>query len=272
MALNPAVEFLVSRGLKRGPAVGIVFVGTILVIVGIAATFVPTLVREVNDFANAVPGYIDDLTRAAAGSASSSATTTSSRRRARRSRRAASAASSGSRTRRSALTKSILNAVIAVVTIAFLTLFMLLEGPAWVERIYGLLPEESQPRWRKVGGDIYRTVGGYVTGQPRDQPHRGRHVDGRPPRARRPVRGRARARRRDPRPDPARRRHDRRDHRQRRRLPPLDDGRDRARDLLRPLPAAREPRAAAARLRSHGAAVAVDRARRRADGRRARRA
>src|SRR4029079_1776328 len=62
------------------------------------------------------------------------------------------------------LTKSVLNAVIAVVAIAFLTLFMLLEGPAWVERIYGLISEPAQPRWRKVGGDIYRTVGGYVTG------------------------------------------------------------------------------------------------------------
>ena len=41
---------------------------------------------------------------------------------------------------------------------------MLLEGPAWVERIYGLIPEPTRPRWRKVGGDIYRTVGGYVTG------------------------------------------------------------------------------------------------------------
>ena len=41
---------------------------------------------------------------------------------------------------------------------------MLLEGPAWVERIYGLISEPAQPRWRKVGGDIYRTVGGYVTG------------------------------------------------------------------------------------------------------------
>ena len=41
---------------------------------------------------------------------------------------------------------------------------MLLEGPAWTERFYGLLPPESQPRWRRVGHDIYRTVGGYVTG------------------------------------------------------------------------------------------------------------
>jgi len=62
------------------------------------------------------------------------------------------------------VTKSVVNAVIATVTIAFLTLFMLLEGPVWVERIYSLISEPAQPRWRKVGGDIYRTVGGYVTG------------------------------------------------------------------------------------------------------------
>jgi predicted PurR-regulated permease PerM len=50
------------------------------------------------------------------------------------------------------------------VTIAFMTFFMLLEGPAWMERIYGLIPPKSQPRWRSIGRDVYRTVGGYVTG------------------------------------------------------------------------------------------------------------
>jgi predicted PurR-regulated permease PerM len=45
-----------------------------------------------------------------------------------------------------------------------LTVFMLLEGPKWVERFYGLLPAEKQPRWRAIGRDVYRTVGGYVTG------------------------------------------------------------------------------------------------------------
>ena len=38
------------------------FVGAILVIVAIAATFVPTLVSQVNDFVDAVPGYVEDLT------------------------------------------------------------------------------------------------------------------------------------------------------------------------------------------------------------------
>jgi predicted PurR-regulated permease PerM len=63
-----------------------------------------------------------------------------------------------------AITKGIITAIVAVVTIMFMTVFMLLEGPVWVERFYALLPERSRDRWRDVGQQIYRTVGGYVTG------------------------------------------------------------------------------------------------------------
>ena len=164
MALNPAVEVLARRGMKRGPAVGLVFVGAILVIVGIAALFVPTLVKEVNDLADAVPGYIDDLTRGR-GKLGFLERDYQIVERAREAiKKSGVGGVLGLSNTALSLTKSILNAVIAVVTIAFLTLFMLLEGPVWVERIYSLISEESQPRWRKVGGDIYRTVGGYVTG------------------------------------------------------------------------------------------------------------
>jgi predicted PurR-regulated permease PerM len=63
-----------------------------------------------------------------------------------------------------AVTKGVVTAIAATVTIVFLTFFMLLEGGAWMERFYGLMPERSQPRWRAIGHDVYRTVGGYVTG------------------------------------------------------------------------------------------------------------
>ena len=164
MALNPAVEILARRGMRRGPAVGIVFVGAILIIVGIAATFVPTLVREVNDLAAAVPGYIDDLTsgRGKLGFLEREYQIVEKAREAIK--KSGVGGVLGLSNTALSLTKSILNAVIAVVTISFLTLFMLLEGPTWVERIYSLMSEPVRPRWRKVGGDIYRTVGGYVTG------------------------------------------------------------------------------------------------------------
>jgi predicted PurR-regulated permease PerM len=45
-----------------------------------------------------------------------------------------------------------------------MTFFMLLEGPRWVESFFTLLQPQSRRRWRAVGHDIYRTVGGYVTG------------------------------------------------------------------------------------------------------------
>jgi predicted PurR-regulated permease PerM len=62
------------------------------------------------------------------------------------------------------VTKSILTTIVAAVTIAFMTFFMLLEGPSWLERFFALLPEGSQERARRVGVQIYKTIGGYVTG------------------------------------------------------------------------------------------------------------
>jgi predicted PurR-regulated permease PerM len=41
---------------------------------------------------------------------------------------------------------------------------MILEGPAWVDRFYSLVPPESEPRWRSVGRRVAQTVSGYVTG------------------------------------------------------------------------------------------------------------
>jgi len=165
LALNPAVESLQRRGVaRRGLAVGIVFIGAILVIVAIAATIIPTLVSQVNDFVDAVPGYVEDLTagRGKLGFLERDYQITERVREALGEGGASKVLGfSGTAL---AVTKGVVTAVIATVTIAFLTFFMLLEGPAWVERFYSLLPAEQQPRWRKIGHDIYDTIGGYVTG------------------------------------------------------------------------------------------------------------
>ena len=165
LALNPAVDALQNRGIKRrGTAVSIVFVGAIVVIAAIAATVVPTIVSQVNDFIDAVPGYVADLTEGKGRLGFLE-------REYQITERVRDALSNGGATKvlglsgtALAVTKGVITAVFATVTIAFLTLFMLLEGPAWIERLYSLLPEEKQPRWRAIGRDIYRTIGGYVTG------------------------------------------------------------------------------------------------------------
>jgi predicted PurR-regulated permease PerM len=165
LALNPAVDWLERRfGGRRGLATGIVFVAAIAAIAGIGALFIPTLVNQVNDFANKVPDYLDDITKGR-GRLGFLQTKYHLVDKARDALQQGGAKKlfglSGTAI---ALTKSVITVVLATVTIAFMTFFMLLEGPAWMERVYGLLPPRSQPRWRSIGRDVYRTVGGYVTG------------------------------------------------------------------------------------------------------------
>ena len=165
LALNPAVDWLQAHGVeRRGAAVAIVYVTTLLVIAAVASVFVPTLVREVNEFVEAVPGYVEDLTagRGRLGFLERDYQIVEKLREAIEAGGAGGVL--GVSDTALSVTKSVVTAVVATLTISFLTLFMLLEGPVWLERFFGLLPEESQPRWRTVGNDIYRVVGGYVAG------------------------------------------------------------------------------------------------------------
>jgi predicted PurR-regulated permease PerM len=164
LALNPAVDRLERRLKRRGLATGIVFLAAVGVIVGIAFLFVPTLVGQINDFAGKVPDYLNDVTkgRGRLGFLQEKYHLVDKARKALREGGASKLFGiSGTAL---ALAKGVVNAVLATVTIAFMTLFMLLEGPRWVESFFGLLAPDSRRRWRVVGRDIYRTVGGYVTG------------------------------------------------------------------------------------------------------------
>jgi predicted PurR-regulated permease PerM len=165
LALNPAVDWLQQHGLKRrGAAAGVTFLLAIGLIVAIGFTFVPTLINQVNDFVLKLPDYVNDITR---GRGRLGFLETKYHIQ----ERIEAAVKEGGASRVLGLSgvainvaKGVISIVVATVTIIFMTFFMLLEGPTWVERFYGALPASSQPRWRKVGYDIYRTVGGYVTG------------------------------------------------------------------------------------------------------------
>jgi len=165
LALDPLVSWIQRRGrLGRGPAIGVAY---LLVLAGIALvgwTFIPKLIDEMNGFVQALPHYVHQLThgRGRLGFLE---------RKYHIVEKVQEQVKKGGATRVLGLsgaaisvTKSIISIVAATITIIFLTFFMLLEGRAWVERLYSLMPESSQPRWRQVGHDIYRTVGGYVTG------------------------------------------------------------------------------------------------------------
>jgi predicted PurR-regulated permease PerM len=165
LALNPLVDWFQRHGIKRrGLAAGLTFLLALVGLGGLGALFIPTLVSEVNGFAGQLPTYLNDITEGR-GPLGRLADRYDIVERVRAEVEEGGASRllgfSGAAL---AITKGVITLIVATVTIAFMTFFMLLEGPAWMERFYALLPDDSRDRWREVGNRIYRTVGGYVTG------------------------------------------------------------------------------------------------------------
>jgi predicted PurR-regulated permease PerM len=165
LALDPLVNLIQRRvRLGRAPAIVVAYVLLLLVIAAVGWSFVPKLIDEVNGFAHALPGYVHDVThgRGRLGFLETKYHV-AEKVREQVNKGGASRLLGLSGTVLS-VSKSVIAIVTATVTIVFLTFFMLLESRAWAERGYALFPEHAQARVRSVGHDIYRTVGGYVTG------------------------------------------------------------------------------------------------------------
>jgi predicted PurR-regulated permease PerM len=166
LAIDPAVRGLQNRGIRRrGTAAGVVYVIILLVIAAAAAVFIPTLVSQINHFVNAVPGYVHDLTkgRGPFGFLETKYHVVERVRNAIQGKGSGSGLSGGLNAAVD-VTRSIATGVAGVITIAFMTFFMLLEGPGWIERGFTAMEPDTEARWRVVGERIYRIVGGYITG------------------------------------------------------------------------------------------------------------
>jgi predicted PurR-regulated permease PerM len=165
LALNPLVSWIQRHTrLSRGLAIGLAYLIVLVVIVAVGASFLPKLIDEVNGFVQALPNYIDQLTKGR-GRLGFLETKYHIVEKVRAQVQKGGATKllglSGAAV---SVTKSVISLVAATVTIVFLTFFMLLEGGAWMERIYSLFSDGSQARVRRIGDDIYKSVGGYVTG------------------------------------------------------------------------------------------------------------
>ena len=163
-ALNPAVEVFERRGLRRAWAATIVFVLALLVLTGIGFLVIPPLVSQVTEFVDAVPDFIDDLTagRGPLGFLQDEYQIVDRIRETIEKQGAAGVL--GLSEPVLDVVRSVVTAVVGVVTIIFLTYFMLLEGPRTIAALLGLLPETTRPRYERVARDVYRTISGYVTG------------------------------------------------------------------------------------------------------------
>ena len=164
LALNPAVEFFQRRGMGRTVSSLIVFFLALVGFAALGSLLIPPLVDQVEDFVNAVPGFVEDLTagRGPLGFLQDEYQIVDKVEEAIEDQGAGGIL--GVTNIGLAVARGVVAFIVALVTIAFLTIFMLIEGPRLVGRFRDSLPEAMKPRWDRVSGDIYRTVGGYVGG------------------------------------------------------------------------------------------------------------
>ena len=158
LALNPAVEFFQHRGLGRGLAVAAVYTVAVLVFALMALVLVPPLVRQITHFVDALPGLVDDLTRGRGpfGFLERKYHVVEEVRKA--------TSKPSTATPALGVAKGVATTVVDMLIIAFLTLFMLLEGPEWRRRLNELIPERHRPVAERTGAGIYRSVSGFITG------------------------------------------------------------------------------------------------------------
>ena len=163
-ALNPAVAAFERRGMRRGLAASLVFGLALVFLTAVGFLIIPPLIVQVTDFVDAVTDFIDDITagRGPLGFLQDDYQLVDRIQEAID--RGGAAGVLGLSAGVIDVVRSVVTAVVGVITIVFLTFFMLLEGPRTVDRLLGLLPDTTRVRYERVGGDIYRTISGYVTG------------------------------------------------------------------------------------------------------------
>jgi predicted PurR-regulated permease PerM len=165
LALAPPVRFL-ARRMRRGFAIGIVYVGLLLVPIGVGALVVPPVVTQVQHFVDDAPKYARDVTNFI--------------ERNRTLRDLQKKYDIGGQLEKKAgelagkignaasvladIGLGLVNSVFAVLTILILAAFMLASGPQWRDAVLRLAPADQTVAWRRVTDAIAGAVGNYVGG------------------------------------------------------------------------------------------------------------
>jgi len=164
MALNPVVEALVRRGLGRARAAAITFVVAFAALGLLGFLVIPPLVTATTEFVEALPRYLRELDAGRGPLAVLERNFHLGERLVDVYERGGIAGLLGLERPGASTARAAADAALALVAVPFLTFFMLLDGKRWVQATLDVVPPSARPRWERVFEGIYRTVGGYVTG------------------------------------------------------------------------------------------------------------
>ena len=208
IGLSPIVEWLIARGIRRGFAIAIVFVGVIGAFVGFGFAVLPPVIEQSNAFVQESADTCADLR--------SNRTIRSFDDdyglidRAQTYVQSGDLGTSGCSAGSSVWAASCISAVFSAFSLLIMTLYFLAALPSMKRQAYRLVPATRRERVTLLSDEVINRIGGFISGALAGRVHRRRHVVRLPAghgSAVRPGAGRVR---RHLRPHPAGRRDDRR--------------------------------------------------------------
>jgi predicted PurR-regulated permease PerM len=166
IGLDPLVRGLQRRGLGRGWAVAVVFVGVLAVFGGFIAAIVPTVISHAGELTDSLPDTLDNLRRSSVihklDADYGIITNASDQLRKKLSDGATVMSLFGGVLGAS---KAVLSGFVSTFTVLVLTLYFLASLHSIAEAGYRMVPASRRPRVRALGDEIIRRIGGYVAGQ-----------------------------------------------------------------------------------------------------------
>lgn len=164
LALNPIVDWIMKRlpKLRRGAAVGIVF---IVLLIGVGAflyNLVPPLVNESRQLVQHYPQYFDQFSSSRAGQALQRYHIIEHLKSSQGEVNGLASSIGGSAF---SIAREVFSSFVGALTVVVLTIFMLMEGPKWVEAFLKIFEGRRRERIRRVARDMYKAVTGYMLGK-----------------------------------------------------------------------------------------------------------
>ena len=162
VALGPAVDFFQRRRLPRAASILVVYGLIFLALFGIGLLIVPPVVEETTELVQNVPEYIDGARRnelIREYDDRYGVTARLQEQAANLPQRLGSAVAT-----LQSVTVGVFSTLFQLVTVLVITLFLLLDGKSIAGFLFKQLEPEHERRARTIAANIYKAVGGYVTG------------------------------------------------------------------------------------------------------------
>ena len=166
LGLEPVVEWLVRRGVRRGGAIALVFLVVVAVFVGFGFMVVPIIVDQGTELVTRLPGYVEDVQRAPWFTDLDERYDIVGRVTDEVQQRLGNgetfAAVFGGVL---GAGQALLGGVFSTLTVLILTLYFLASIRTLRSTAYRLVPATRRRRVQLLGDEISKRIGGYVMGQ-----------------------------------------------------------------------------------------------------------